>query len=130
MATAPSPTAPATRLMESWRTSPAARTPGRLLSKGSGARVAGHALAGDVGAGEDEPVVVEVDAVAQPVGVWFRADEDEDGSRGNLVATSGLRVLEGEGLEAAVAAAVDDTGVELDLDGGCRLYLGDEVGGH
>ena len=36
MVPAPSPTAEATRLTDPWRTSPAANTPGRLVSSGSG----------------------------------------------------------------------------------------------
>ena len=47
-----------------------------------------------VGSGEDEPVVVQADGVAQPVGVGFGADEDEDGGRGDLFAASRLGVLE------------------------------------
>ena len=39
MAVAPPPTAEATRLTEPWRMSPAANTPGRLVSSSSGARL-------------------------------------------------------------------------------------------
>ena len=42
-AIAPSPTAPATRLVEPYRTSPAAKTQGRLVSSGSGSRSSGQA---------------------------------------------------------------------------------------
>ncbi len=42
MATDPSPTADATRFTEPLRTSPAANTPGRLVSSGSGRRSRGH----------------------------------------------------------------------------------------
>jgi hypothetical protein len=45
-ATEPSPTAPATRLTEPYRMSPAANTPGRLVSNGSGGRDSGHASGG------------------------------------------------------------------------------------
>jgi len=38
MAMLPSPTPLDTRLMELWRTSPAANTPGRLVSNGNGGR--------------------------------------------------------------------------------------------
>jgi hypothetical protein len=48
--------------------------------------------------------------------VGFGADEDEDGGRGDLFAASGLRVLQGEDLQAALAAAVDDAGVAPDVD--------------
>ena len=41
-AMAPSPTAPATRLVEPWRTSPAAKRPGTLVSRASGSRSSGQ----------------------------------------------------------------------------------------
>jgi hypothetical protein len=45
-AMAPSPTAEATRLTDRWWTSPAANTPGRLVSRNSGGRAAGHRVGG------------------------------------------------------------------------------------
>jgi hypothetical protein len=39
---APSATAAETRLVARWRTSPAANTPGKLVSRGKGARDSGH----------------------------------------------------------------------------------------
>ena len=51
----PSPTAAATRLTLPARTSPAANTPGTLVSKGWGGRASGHVLVDGV-AGEDEAV--------------------------------------------------------------------------
>ena len=42
----PSPTAAATRLTDRQRTSPAANTPGMLVSSGSGARRSGHPSGG------------------------------------------------------------------------------------
>src|SRR5262249_35932275 len=39
----PAPTADATRLTAPWRTSPAAKTPGRLVSSSIGGRSSGHA---------------------------------------------------------------------------------------
>jgi hypothetical protein len=44
IAVAPSPTADATRLTERWRTSPAANTPGMLVSKKKGSRSSLHPL--------------------------------------------------------------------------------------
>ena len=52
MVAAPSPTAEATRLTDPWRTSPAANTPGRLVSSGSGGRPGGQR----VPAGRSGPV--------------------------------------------------------------------------
>ena len=46
MAVAPSPTAEATRLTEPWRMSPAAKTPGRLVSSSSGGRSRGQPWGG------------------------------------------------------------------------------------
>ena len=43
---APSPTAEATRFMESSRTSPAANTPGTLVSRANGARGSRNGCAG------------------------------------------------------------------------------------
>ena len=83
MLTLPSPTAEATRLTEPCRTSPAAKTPGTLVSSGNGAR-AGDVIAGPAGrqvlAREDESLVVAVDALREPIGVRRGTDEDEQGS--------------------------------------------------
>jgi hypothetical protein len=46
MATEPSPTAPATCLIDPWRTSPAANTPGRLVSSSIGGRSSGQPAGG------------------------------------------------------------------------------------
>ena len=40
----PSPTPLETRLMESWRTSPSQKTPGRLVSSGNGSRSSVHVV--------------------------------------------------------------------------------------
>ena len=55
-AMAPSPTAEATRLTDRWRTSPAANTPGRLVSRNSGGRAAGHCGTCPSSAGRSRPV--------------------------------------------------------------------------
>ena len=68
---APSPTAVAQRLIEPERTSPAAYTPGTLVSS---------SLVGTgVGAREDEAVLVARDRVAQPLRARRRAEEQEQG---------------------------------------------------
>ena len=71
---APSPTAEATRFMESSRTSPAANTPGTLVSSANGDRASGHGRSQgqQVRPGDDEALGVAGDVVAQPVGVATR----------------------------------------------------------
>ncbi len=68
---APSPTADATRFIESSRTSPAAKTPGTLVSSANGVRDAsGQADARrrhQLRAGDDEAVLVAEHGVAEPV---------------------------------------------------------------
>ena len=84
----PSPTADATRFIDDRRTSPAANTPGTLVSSRNGWRSSGHARGverGDVGPGEHEPVVVAGDVVAEPVGAWECADEHEQPVRVDLL---------------------------------------------
>ena len=84
MAIAPSPTAEATRFTEPLRTSPAAKTPGRLVSRvmqSSGPRLC-HSLGAGAGllasgAGEDEAAGVEGEHAGQPLGVGVGAGEDE-----------------------------------------------------
>ena len=67
---APSPTADATRFIDSSRTSPAANTPGRLVSRANGARARLHGVSelDDLGPGEQEAVGVAGDRAAEPVG--------------------------------------------------------------
>ncbi len=71
---APSPTADATRFIESSRTSPAANTPGRLVSSEYGARASDQRGAPgqieQVATGDDEPAVVAHDRRPEPVGAW------------------------------------------------------------
>ena len=68
---APSPTADATRFIESSRTSPAANTPGTLASRANGARVNGQPTGVGGGQqvlpGDEEPLGVADDLGAQPV---------------------------------------------------------------
>ena len=82
----PSPTADATRFTEPLRTSPAANTPGRLVSSRNGARPASlpalelAGLGRERAAGEHEAPLVQLDAAAEPVGVRIGADEEEEGA--------------------------------------------------
>src|SRR5215207_2386052 len=103
MAVAPSPTAAATRLTEPWRMSPAANTPGRLVSSSSGGRFGGQsggwfAVAEHATAGQQESAVVPLDGGGQPVGVGFGADQDEQRARRQGFCARGGPVLDGERL--------------------------------
>jgi hypothetical protein len=66
----PSPTAAAQRLTEPERTSPAANTPGRLVSSGPGARfiLCQAEKLRHFCAGEDEAFVVALDLGGEPAG--------------------------------------------------------------
>ena len=64
---APSPTALAIRFTESCRTSPAAKTPGRLDSRRYGCRSRFQPeIGGDAGAGQDEALLVAGDDALEP----------------------------------------------------------------
>ena len=102
---APSPTADATRFIESSRTSPAANTPGTLVSSANG--TAGAATRPAVGpqqvvAGDDEPLVVAGDLGAEPLGAGRGPDEDEQPARRHLLG-GGVPVGQRQRLEVAVA---------------------------
>ncbi len=98
MAVAPSQTAEATRLIEPWRTSPAAKTPSRLVPVAAGARSGGQpggaCVAEQVAAGHYEALIVVPGLVGEPAGVGLGADQDEQrrrrrgfGRAGHVVAT-------------------------------------------
>ena len=80
----PSPTAAATRFVEPCRTSPAAKSPTRLVSSGSGSRSSGQQSrtrpsATQVLPREDEARGVGEHVLARaPVGVRAAADAEED----------------------------------------------------
>ena len=114
----PSPTADATRLTEPWRTSPAANTPGMLVSRRNGRAVERpDRRRRQVGAGEDEALLVPLDLGGQPLGVRAGADHEEQrvGRRRSRSCAVGA-VAQHEVLEPAVAAAADDLGAEPHLD--------------
>jgi hypothetical protein len=74
MVAAPSPIAEATRLTDPQRTSPAANTPGQAGFERQRQAAAGPAGAGvgwQVWPGEDEPLLVACDVVAEPLGPWL-----------------------------------------------------------
>ena len=89
---APSPTAAATRLVEPARTSPMAKTPGRLVSSGRTAATAALRCATSR-AGHDEALVIERDAAVEPVGVRIGADEQEEMAQRDRRAFRPLRAV-------------------------------------
>ena len=82
IAAEPSPTAAATRRLAPARTSPAAKTPGTLVSNINGSRSSAHRASRAAGrAGHDEAFVVQVGKSRQHLGPRRHADEDEQGRR-------------------------------------------------
>ena len=80
--------------MLSRRTSPAAKTPGTLVSRAYGAaleRPADLRARRQVGPGEHEAAGVARDRVAQPVRARGRADEDEEPAGLDLLLGAGVR---------------------------------------
>ena len=98
---APSPTAEATRFIESSRTSPAANTPGTLVSSAYGGRRQRPTLSGaerhQVLAGDEKAVVVADHVGTEPLSTRGAADEDEEPARGDFLDGSGDPLHEGEG---------------------------------
>ena len=104
----PSPTAEATRLIEPLRTSPTAKTPGRLVSseqrRAPGSVGAVPAVGATSRPVRTKPRVVERELVAEPARVRLGADEDEQRARVELRAlVAGPVVLDDDRLERAVA---------------------------
>jgi hypothetical protein len=80
-----SPTADATRLMDRWRTSPAANTPGRLVSGNSGGRErpARRRPTGtdEITSRQQVALLVGANGLAKPVRAGLRADQHEQRRR-------------------------------------------------
>ena len=134
-AMAPSPTAEATRRTAPLRTSPTAKTPGRLVSRDKGCRAAGQAallvaLARGARPGDDEAVLVELDLVIQPTGVGLGADEHEQGPRRLLPSVARRRLLDHDGLQRLVPDEVAHLCVGHHLDRGVVPNPIGEVPGH
>ena len=132
-ATEPSPTALATRLTDSCRTSPATKMPGTFVSSRNGARSSGHpsrwcsARSGPV---QHEAALVALDDAVEPVGVRRGADEDEEVAAVHLGPLPGRLVFEHESFEVVLALARRDFGVEQHVDPLVRLDPLDEVMAH
>ena len=121
-AIAPSPTAEATRLTDPDRTSPAANTPGRLVSSRNGCRrPVQWADCARAGPGPDEPLVVPLDLRGQPVGPRHRPDEAEQRRGRQRPHLPRLVVDELDRAEVAVAGHPPDLRVAEHLDVGRLL---------
>ena len=72
----PSPTAEATRFTDPCRTSPTAKTPGRLVSRNIGRRMP---IVKKVGTGKDESRLITSHGVRQPFRTRLGADQYEQG---------------------------------------------------
>ena len=95
-ATDPSPTPEATLFTEPWRTSPTAKRPGTFVSKQERISVELPALrvfsvADQVGAGQNESVLVTLDEIGEPIRSRRRADENEHRARRDPVNLIGVR---------------------------------------
>ena len=78
MAMEPSPTAEATRFTAPWRTSPAANTPGMLVSSEKRTAIERRcATLRDLGPREDESLLIPFDLRRKPLGVRLGSDQEE-----------------------------------------------------
>ena len=135
-AMAPSPTAPATRLVEPLRASPAAKSPGTLVSSGNGSRSSGQPAGRRPWARRSGPVEqvarpIDEDAGAgRPAGAGDAADAQEQrAGRQPLGRPLGVDDRDrGEGLPARVH--LRDLRAEADVDEVAALDALDEVRGH
>ena len=116
-AIAPSPTAVAQRLVEPERTSPAAKTPGRLVSSRCSAPAAAPVRM--------KPLLVARDRVAEPFGARQRAEEEEQERERQTLAA-----LERDGLEPAVLAVQGGDLAAVAYGDAVALELADEVVRH
>ncbi len=118
MAIDPSPTAEATRLMEPWRTSPATKIPGTLVSSKKGSRckrpIARAAPVGDeIGAGQNESMLVALDQVCDRAGVRHRANENKQCDGRDGLHLTGLIIRYGELVKPAAAFGFESLASEI-----------------
>ena len=123
MAIDPSPTADATRLVDPWRTSPTANTPGRLVSNGIGGRSSGQPAGGRPSSSRSVPVSTNPHRSRRmgsgSQSVWGSAPIRMNSAvAGAVWVVPGGAVLEGQGGEVAVAVAIDRLGGVADNDVG------------
>ena len=121
-AIAPSPTADATRLADSARTSPAAKTPGTLVSRWNGWRSRFHpggscAVHGQVRAGEDEAARVADHACRRASRCAARAPMNTNSQPASTVSVSPVVLVpQRDLLELLVAVRLDDLGAGAHVD--------------
>ena len=124
--------------MESRRTSPAANTPGTLVSNAYGARLSGQgtcSAAPAVNLARSGPVTTyprssRATSLPQPVGARLRADEDEQPARRDVFAAAVGAVEDRQRLEVAVAARCRHLARGAHLDVGRGVDAVDEVARH
>ena len=109
---APSPTAEATRLMEPLRTSPAAKTPGMVVSSGSRPDP-GPLVAGVLGPVRMKPVRSSARTPLSHSVRGVGADEHEQGAGVQVAAGTVAAVGDRQAVQLAFAFQVGDLGVDL-----------------
>ncbi len=123
-------------MIEPLRTSPAANTPGRLVSKRYGSRKRGRqstppsAERSNSPPRQDEAALVELDGPFKPAGVGLRTDEDEEGTRSEGSLRAPAVVLDHDPLKAVLSHELPDlrVGEQLDVLGVNNPV--DEIPGH
>src|SRR6185503_3247503 len=70
------------------------------------------AIAREVRAGIDEPAVITLDNVREPICIWSRSDHDEQCVSGDFVYLVRFRTLNGNRFEMILTVRLDDGGVE------------------
>src|SRR5690348_13670430 len=129
MAVEPSPTAEATRFIAPCRTSPAANTPGVVVSSRKGARCRGPVLTG-AGSGEDESPLVALYRFGEPAGERLCADQDEQAGGRCPFGLARVAVAEQQLLKVPAATAARDLAAVADVHVGRGVDLADQVVGH
>ena len=132
MAMEPSPTAEATRFTDPYRTSPTAKTPGRLDSRNIGSRRSGQSPAGrlqQIGPGHHEPRLIAAYGIWQPLGARLGPDQDEQGSRPDRFGRTGFQIGKGQAFQAVLPGAAGHRDAAADADVGGSLDLPDKVRG-
>ena len=93
-------------MTEAWRTSPAASTPGMLVSRDSGRRSSGQSCPSRSAPGEQEPVRVSRDLRGQPVDVRASPDQHEQRVGSDRLFLTAA-VAQDQLLEPAIASSAD-----------------------
>ena len=80
-------------------------------------------IAQEIPAGDDVAPLVTLDLLGQPTRAGLGTDENEQGGCRDCLGDTGDRVFQDETFELSLPAAVDDSGVQADLDILRRLDL-------